>query len=570
MTPQRENQVRFWASPVMLIVFFFMIILKLGCLHFTDIESHNNTDYRSGLIKATRGKIYDRNSSVVAISEPGYKVFFDTCVDIKEGQDLKATCRRVAELTGKSYDEIHTSYTTQTNRGYVVQGKTFDSSAVDLWTNKTLYIRGVGLDPIERRAYPQGRLFSHILGFVSGDDFVGRNGGIEQRYEEYLRGVDGYIVGKKANGGREIRERRKFDVKTIDGSDIYLTIDKNLQYIAHKALAEAVKEWNAEGGRVIIQKVDTGEILAMVSLPDFDPNDLTGYVAEMGQNRNVSHIYEPGSTMKIVTVSAAVNSGTIKTNDTYHVESRVWNYGGRKLSDHVSGKLDIATIIAKSSNIGSAKIALDMGNKVFESYLRDFGFGASTGIDLPGEGTGILTPSDKWEKVRPTRVAIGQGIAVTPIQMINAYTTIANGGKRMRPYVMKRVVSATGEVLVENEPRVLSTPISEETAAQMRQLLKGVVLPGGTARRARVDGYTVAGKTGTAQMINPAGGYYEKKFWGSFIGFLPADKPEITILVVMDDAKKSGVSQHGGVCAAPVFSQIAGEAAQYLGITPDK
>ena len=270
--------------------------------------------------------------------------------------------------------------------------------------------------------------------------------------------------------------------------------------------------------------------------------------------------------MKAVTVAAGINEGIITPDSTYDVGGGAWHYGGGVLRDHAKGVINVSTIIAKSSNIGSAKIALDLGNRRFERYLKDFGFTAKTGIDLPGEARGSLPPASSWEPIKPTRVAIGQGISVTPIQMINAYATIANGGRRMRPYVMKRIVSPSGEVIERNHPKVLSTPITPETAATMREMLKGVVAPGGTARRARVAGYTVAGKTGTAQIVKPGGGYYDHNHYASFIGFLPADNPEVAILVLLDNPTKPGKSHDGGVSAAPAFAEIALATAQYLEI----
>ncbi|MBR0057230.1 MAG: penicillin-binding protein 2, partial [Kiritimatiellae bacterium] len=381
-----------------------------------------------------------------------------------------------------------------------------------------------------------------------------------------LKGADGFVAGERAGNGREIRERRSSTVEAIDGATVYLTIDQNIQRIAYEALSAAIEEWSADGGRVIIEKVDTGEILAMVSLPDFEPEDWQRASDLEKRNRTISDQYDPGSTMKAVTVAAALNEGVVSPDSTYDVGGGQWLYGGKILRDHAKGVIDVRTIIAKSSNIGAAKIALDLGNRRFERYLKAFGFSSRTGIDLPGEATGMLPPADKWEPIKPTRIAIGQGISVTPIQMVNAYATIANGGRRMRPYVMAKVVAPTGEILQRNVPKVVSTPITPDTAAKMRAMLEGVVGPGGTARRARVAGYAVAGKTGTAQIIKPGGGYYDHNHWASFIGFLPAEEPAFAVLVLLDNPTKPGKSHDGGVSAAPVFAEIALATAQYLEI----
>ncbi|MBR3084812.1 MAG: penicillin-binding protein 2 [Kiritimatiellae bacterium] len=576
-----SRKTRFFLIPFLLLAWFLFLIYRLYALHSGGAVARNNIRYKRD-IKAMRGVIYDRGGNPIAVNETGWKIYLDPCADSKKprkGQpppDPLATCDRIAELVGRPCRDVwHDLVTTnidilanghlRTNR-YVVQGVTWDPTAIDLATNKDLYVGNVGLVPMQRRYYPQGRRLCHILGIAMGSTPTGNSGGIEQRYESRLRGADGFIYGERAGNGREIRERRTSTVAAIDGAAIELTIDHNIQKIVHDVLSAAVEEWNADGARCIVEKVDTGEILAMVSLPDFDPEDWSHTPDLAKRNRAISDQYDPGSTMKAVTVAAGINEGIITPDSTYDVGGGAWHYGGGVLRDHAKGVINVSTIIAKSSNIGSAKIALDLGNRRFERYLKDFGFTAKTGIDLPGEARGSLPPASSWEPIKPTRVAIGQGISVTPIQMINAYATIANGGRRMRPYVMKRIVSPSGEVIERNHPKVLSTPITPETAATMREMLKGVVAPGGTARRARVAGYTVAGKTGTAQIVKPGGGYYDHNHYASFIGFLPADNPEVAILVLLDNPTKPGKSHDGGVSAAPAFAEIALATAQYLEI----
>lgn len=580
-----RRKVRFLLVPAGLLLWFCFLVFRLYALHSGRLVPHNMTVYRRET-KALRGIIYDRDGNPLAVNQSGWKVFLDPMAParkLKDGQEppsKEATCRRISTLTGRDYKAVYkdlittnvvridakTGLATNIHPHYVVQGVTWDPSAIDLVTNKDLYVRNVGLEPAQRRIYPQGRRFSHVVGVTAGTTPSGHIGGIEQRYDVKLRGADGFISGERAGDGHEIRERRRSTVGAIDGASIYLTIDHNIQKIAYDALAAAVEEWNADGGRVIVEKVDTGEILAMVSMPDFDPLKWTEAEDTARRNRAISDQYDPGSTMKAVTVASALNEGVVTPETTYDVGGGQWLYGGKILRDHAKGVIDVRTIIAKSSNIGAAKIALNLGNRRFEKYLRDFGFGSRTGIDLPGEATGTVVPSDRWEPIKPTRIAIGQGISVTPIQMINAYSTIANGGRRMRPYVMKKVVASNGETIQRNFPKVLSTPITPDTAAKMRSMLKGVVMPGGTARRARIAGYEVAGKTGTAQIIKPGGGYYDHNHWASFIGFLPADEPVFAVLVLLDNPTKPGKSHDGGVSAAPVFAEIALSVAQYLEI----
>lgn len=580
-----SRNIRFLAVPVFLGIFLCGLIYRLYELHSGKAEAHNLIRYRRE-IKALRGMICDCNGAPLAVNETGWKIYLDPLAESRKPRkdepppDPVATCRRIASLTGKKFDAVwHDLVTTnmtvkvneetgliKTNyQRYVVQGVSWDPTAVDLSTNKILYVGNVGLEPVQRRYYPQGRRLAHILGVATGPTPTGRGGGVEQRYDSRLKGADGFIEGERAGNGREIRERRTSTVAAIDGAAVYLTIDQNIQRIVYEALSAAREEWRADGARAIVQRVDTGEILAMVSLPDFEPEMWHKATDLEKRNRAISDQYDPGSTMKAVTVAAGLNEGIITPDSTYDVGQGLWHYGsGKPLRDHVKGVIDVRTIIAKSSNIGAAMIALDLGNKRFERYLKAFGFGSRTQIDLPGEALGTLMPAEKWEMIRPTRIAIGQGISVTPLQMVNAYSTIANGGRRMRPFVVKKVVSSDGETLLCNMPKVLSTPIKPETAKEMREMLKGVVKPGGTARRARVAGYEVAGKTGTSQIIKPEGGYYEKNHWASFIGFLPADNPIFTVLVLMDNPQ--GPNHDGGVSAAPVFAEIALATAQYLEI----
>ena len=584
--PSCKLGTRFFLVPGFLALWIVYLFIRLSTLHFSDSTPRNNIRYQKEL-KATRGVIYDRGGNPIAVNQIGWKIFIDPLAENRKASkkrpaaDPVASCKRVADLTGRSFNEVwHDLYTTNfteyynPNTGeikkrykqYVPQGETFDSTAIDLITNRTLYVNNIGLEQIEKRTYPQGRYFSHILGFVTGQRLEGKNGGIEQRYDHLLQGTDGRIIGIRSNNGPEIRERRISTLDPINGASIYLTIDHNIQYFVYNALTNAMTEWSADAARAIVQKVDTGEILAMVSLPDYDPANWKDASGISRKNRTITDQYDPGSTMKAVTVSAALNEGIITPDSTYEIDkSRKWYYGGHSLGDHIDGIIDVRTIIKKSSNIGSAKIALEMGNKTFYNYLMRFGFREKTGIDLPGEAYGMLAHYEKWEPIKPTRVAIGQGISVTPIQMINAYSTIANGGKRMRPYVMRKVISENGEILQENHPKVLSTPISPEVAKQMREMLALVVLEG-TGRRAKIPGYTIAGKTGTAEIVRPDGGYYKHNHWTSFIGFIPVDKPVFCVLVLLDNPQKAGQSHDAGISAVPVFREIAAATAQYLEI----
>ena len=568
---------RFFIAPVLLAFWFCILICRLVDLHLGSRTPHNQTIMR-GQIPTTRGIIYDRQEVPVAVNRPGYKVFVDPESPVKEGQDKRRTAERIAELTGADVESVYREISGNgKNSRYIVVGKTFDKTAIDLVTNKAVYCC-CGLDPFSERAYPQGRLFSHVVGYISGEDQKGRNGGVEQWAQGYLKGNEGVFVGVKDKNGREIRERRKITIPAIEGDSVYLTIDHNIQHVVREQLSAGITNYWATGGKVIIEKVSTGEILAMVSLPDFDPSDYRAYSDEDRRNKAIGLVYDPGSTMKGITISAALNEGIVTPETVIDVGQGSWAYGGRILRDHPHGLLTVRQIIQKSSNIGAAKIGLKLGNQHLASYIKAFGFTQQLGIDLPGEEKGILPPYQSWEPVKPTRVAMGQGISVTPLQMVNAYTTIANGGHCMRPYVISRIVAPDGTVVYRNEPKEIGRPIRPDTAEKMRSILKSVTnyaadrVDHGTGWRARVDGYTVAGKTGTAQMLIN-GAYSEKDYWSSFVGFVPAENPVFAMIVILDrprgELMDDGVhhkAHDGGGTAAPLFSKIASYVAQYLEI----
>ncbi len=568
---------RFFIIPVFLAVWFCVLVYRLVDLHLGTRQTRNQTTM-NGRLPATRGVIYDRQEVPIALNRPGYKVFVDPQAPTNGVQDKRRTAERIAELTGTDFNSVYRDITGRGKKSrYIVVGKTFDKSAIDLVTNKAVYCC-CGIDPFSERTYPQGRLFSHIVGYVSGEDEVGRNGGVEQAAEDDLRGSPGFYVGIKDKNGREIRERRRITVPATDGASVYLTVDHNIQHVVCELLRWGITNYCATGGKVIVEKVSTGEILAMASLPDFEPTDFRSYSDEERRNKAISLVYDPGSTMKAITVSAALNEGVVSPETVFDVGQGSWAYGGRILRDHPRGHLTVRQIIQKSSNIGAAKIGLLLGNKRLYSYIRAFGFTQQLGIDLPGEERGLLPRYETWEPVKPTRVAMGQGISVTPLQMVNAYSTIANGGHCMRPYVISRVVAPNGTILRRNEPKEIGRPIRPETSEKMRAILKSVTNYAadrgdhGTGWRARIDGYTVAGKTGTAQMLIN-GAYSEKDYWSSFVGFVPAENPVFAMIVILDrprgELTADGAyhkAHDGGGTAAPLFSKIASFVAQYLEI----
>lgn len=430
---------------------------------------------------------------------------------------------------------------------------------------RALKLKGIMMEDQYLRTYPHGTLASHVVGFVDSDHKGVQ--GIESAMDKYLAGVEGYEVIERDRKGREIRALREEGIEPRDGFHVVLTVDQVIQHIAESELDKAMAEFRPQAGVIIVTRPKTGEILAMSSRPTFDLNNPGTAAADARRNRCISDVAEPGSTFKIVVCSGAMNEDIIRLSDQFNCENGAFLYAGRVLHDaHPYGVLSVEQILYKSSNIGAAKVALKMGASRLYEYIRRYGFGKKTGIGLPGEVSGIAHPLARWTGLSITRIPMGHEIAATPIQMLMAMNAICNGGRLMKPQIVKRVVDDEGHVIVENTPQQVAQCITPATTAAMTRALQQVVTPEGTAPKAAVDGYDVAGKTGTAQKIE--GGQYVRKYYSSFIGYLPANDPELSILVSLDDP--SGGAYYGGSVSGPVFRRVAEKTVEYLGMTPQK
>jgi cell division protein FtsI (penicillin-binding protein 3)/stage V sporulation protein D (sporulation-specific penicillin-binding protein) len=331
-----------------------------------------------------------------------------------------------------------------------------------------------------------------------------------------------------------------------------------------------MREYTPQKATIILMRPQTGEILAMANRPAFDLNERSEAKPEQMKNRAIIDMMEPGSTFKIVAAAAALNEHKVRPDTTIFCENGIWNFGGRPLHDHKAyGELSVQDILVKSSNIGAAKLAISVGEQKFYEYIRRFGFGERTGIELPGEISGVIRPPQSWSKISITRIPMGHEVGVTPLQMTVAMATIANGGKLVTPRIVKSITSEDGKTVSTFSPVVLRQVISPETARQIGNALRGVVSDRGTAAAAAVPGFTISGKTGTAQKVDPRGGYEQGKYVVSFIGYLPSDHPEFVGLVVLDDAHTTKPElNYGGLVAGPIFSHIAEKAARYLDLQP--
>lgn len=544
---------------------FCGLAARLVYLHLGDHEKlrarimeRRRMEYK---INVGRGRIMDRNGVVMAMDlamkdvkvDPG-RLNMDGCV--------KMVAEKLASILQLDPAVLVNRLDGRTNQYALIKRYVPADVADEI---RALELPHVAFDNASMRTYPAGASMAHVVGFsnMEGDG----SAGVEQRYNSWLQGIEGLRVTEKDARSWEIYSRRSLDIPPQQGADIYLTLDSPIQYYVEQALREAVASNSAAGAWAIVQRVRTGEILAMASIPDYDLNEYGKAHKEQLRNRAISYNYEPGSTFKVSVIAAAFNEGIITPDTIFNCENGTWFYGGKRLRDyHPYGLLSAADVLKKSSNIGAAKIALMLGDARLESYLKEFGIGRPTGIDLPGEEAGVFHPRSKWSKISATRIAMGQGVAVTALQMLNVVSAIANDGFLMRPYVVGAIRDHNGRVVYRAQPEVVSRPVSQETSALMRRLMTRVTEEGGTGSRAAMAEYAVAGKTGSAQKPVP-GGYSDTAHMASFVGFLPAEDPEISIIVVVDEPQPLHT---GGVVAAPVFKKIADPVMRYLASRPSE
>jgi cell division protein FtsI/penicillin-binding protein 2 len=427
------------------------------------------------------------------------------------------------------------------------------------------------------RVYPSGQLAAHVLGFVQEVDrefndsaVTELNGvdGIEKWFHTQLAGMRGWRITETDGRRSEVVINREQDVEARPGLNVVLTIDMVIQNILETELAEAMETFTPASAMGMVVRPRTGEVLAMSVLPNYDPNAPGKSPTEHRRNRIISDQVEPGSTFKIVTIAAALNEGVVKLNDNIDCEGGLWYFRGKPLRDHGHNEvMSVESVITKSSNIGTAKIALMMGERRLYDYVRSFGFGSRTGITLDGEVIGTVHQVKDWDALKISRIPIGQGVAVTHLQMVMAMSAIANRGKLMQPLLVSRLEGANGERFAQYHPRVVRRVVSEQAARETVGALKTVVRTDGTAVKAQLEHYTVAGKTGTAE--KPGRGGYTDEYVASFIGFFPADEPEVCISIMLD-APDAGKGYYGGQIAAPVFRRVAEQVANYLKIRPDR
>jgi cell division protein FtsI (penicillin-binding protein 3) len=506
-----------------------------------------------------RGTIFDRNGEELAVSVDVDSVY-------AEPGKLKAAAgatKSLAKVLGISTRTLKAKL--KGNRNFVWLKRQITPGQSN--QIKQMKLDNVGMIKEHRRFYPNATIAGHLLGFT-GLDPKGLEG-LELQYDKMILGRGGYLVMEQDAMGRGLGAGSPQVQGATRGHDLYLTLDKNLQYLAERELAEGLRTTEAKAGTVVMMEPSTGKVLALASSPEYNPNAFSRYKPHQWRNRAVCDSFEPGSTFKIFLMAAALNEAVVGTRQKIDCENGVFRVGGKYIHDHKKyQKLTPAEIIKYSSNIGSAKIGKMLERKTFYRYLTDFGFGQPTGIDLPGEVSGMLRPPDKWFEVDLAAISFGQGVSVTSVQLTAATAAIANGGYLMEPYIVERIVDSQGQVTRKSQPRVVRKVIAQDVAQRVSRMMELTTEDGGTSTKARVPGFRVAGKTGTAQKVDPVtGGYSADKRIASFVGFLPAEAPRIVMLVTIDEPKK-GI--YGGLTAAPVFSRIAAQAMQYLKVAPNQ
>lgn len=558
-----------------LVCLFFTVLFSLFSFRLVYLQMIKHDEY-AGLaaekhvykqpIFAERGSILDANNEVLAHNTPVETVVADA-THLNNRDAVIPLLREALELPP---DEL--SEKLESGRRYIVLKREVPIATATALREKlrAQNLRGIYFERDTTRIYPNGAMLCHVIGFT---DFEHRGiQGVESSMEEYLHGQDGYRFIEHNRAGQELVLYRGQERAPRDGYQVHLTVDLNLQNIVENEIDAAVREYSPQKATIILMRPQTGEILAMANRPNYDLNQRSEAKPEQMKNRAIIDMMEPGSTFKIVTAAAALNEGKVRPDTTIFCENGVWNFGGRPLHDHKGhGDLTVQDVLVKSSNIGAAKLALSIGEQKFYEYIRRFGFGDRSGIELPGEIPGLIRPPQSWSKISITRIPMGHEVGCTPLQMTVAMATIANGGKLVTPRVVKSITTEDGKTVTTFSPTVLRQVISPETAAQVGNALRGVVSDRGTAAAAAVPGFTISGKTGTAQKVDPKGGYEHGKYVVSFSGYLPSDHPEFVGLVVLDDAKtKNPELNYGGLVAGPIFARIAEKAARYLDLPPQE
>lgn len=547
---------RFHLVWVLLVFLLAVLCARIVMLQLVDIEGGYKFLQQQGKartvrtepIRAHRGIIYDRQGEPLAVSTPVQSIWANPrIVSVDDGN-----FRQLAQALNYSTGALAAKFATNKNRSFIYLRKQMRPE--DAQRALDAGVRGIYAEDGYKRYYPAGEVAAHLVGLTNVDD-AGQEG-MELSYEEHLRGVAGAKQVVKDLLGNTIADFKH--VRTAEpGGDLQLSVDLRIQYLAYRALKQAVINHRASSGSMVVVDVASGEILAMVNQPSYNPNNRSEFNAAHMRNRAIADLLEPGSTVKPFTVIAALESGQYTPETKIDTNPGYIRVGRKVQRDHLNyGVIDLTTLITKSSQVATTKIALSLEPEAVRSVFFRFGLGQSTGSGFAGEAVGVLPSHRRWRDIEKATFAFGYGLSITPMQLAQAYSTLANGGIKKPLRILKGESDADGE-------RVIGAAI----AADVLAMLKTVPQKGGTAAKAAVPAYSFAGKTGTVHKVG-AGGYQDNQYISLFAGMAPADNPRVVGVVVVNDPK--GEKYYGGEVAAPVFSTVAAEALRLMGVAPDK
>lgn len=537
------------------IAVFFRLTDLMIINHGLFLNKAKLQQVKSEDIQERRGNIYDRKGREFAVNLELESVYCDP----EELVIDKNKMGRLSSLLGMDAKTIQAKLVTDKRFIWINRKLPHDTAA----KIRELNIKGLGFITEAKRVYPKGRLASHIIGAVGLDNQALE--GLELKYNRHLKAAGGKVYFSRDASGSMLSTGVDTEAK---GSEVLLTIDEGLQYIVEKELEKAMAKWKSVAASAIMMDPFTGEILALANRPAYDPNDIRKSNAQEIRNRVLTDVYEPGSTFKIIVGTAAVEEKLYSLNSLFDCSKGGIEVGGKVIRDaHKHGVLSFKEVIQKSSNVGSVMMGQKLGRERVYKYAKLFGFGELTGIDLPGEVSGWIREPSKWSATSIGAISIGQEVAATPLQVLRAYAAIANGGYLVKPHIVSEIRTPEGQVAFSFQAGDRKRVISEKTANIFKNILKTVVQEGGTATTAAIDGNQVAGKTGTAQLIDhKTKRYSHDRFISSFVGFVPADNPKFALIVVVYEPKDQ---IYGGVVAGPVFKNITDQALSYMNVPID-
>jgi len=546
---------------IVFIIFYLLLIYRLYNIQVLQKDRYKELASQEHLtslsIEGNRGNIFDRNLNKLALNVSAQSLF---AIPFKIDNPLD-TAKNISSILHLKTDEVF--HKINQKKSFVwIKRKCEDCEVSEI---KQLNIDGLHFLNESKRYYPNNSLASNLVGFV-GIDNQGLEG-LELVFDHVLKSIPGLsILERDASGGKIPLSIKKLN-EAKNGDSIVLTIDKVIQYIAEEALDKAFKKAKAKAGIAIVVEPGTGKILAMAVRPTFDPNNFQNFSRKVWRNRAITDVYEPGSTFKIITISSALEEEVASLDDQFNCKGWI-NYNGHIFHDiHIHHEQDLTDIVKNSCNIGVIQVGTRMEELTFEKYIRRFGFGALTDIELPGEISGMVRNTDEWSRLSLASLSIGQEISVTPLQLIMGISCIANNGTLMKPMIVREIVDSNLKQVKVFKPKPVRKVVSSETALTMSKILEQVVL-NGTGTGAIVPGYRAAGKTGTAQKFDISlGKYSDDKYNSWFVGFVPVTDPKLSILVLVDEPVGS---YYGGTVAAPVFQEIASKALPYLSVPPEQ